>query len=1161
MSHEIIAADAGAARAPAQPSSASDSVSDLDDPRDAPGGDPEDAVRGADQRRFADLDLDPEILQGLEDMGYERPMPVQLAVYGPMSAGRDIMVQSRTGSGKTSAFGIPIAQRIDAESKGAQALILAPTRELALQVSREIAQISIHKGLRVQPIYGGAPIKPQIDALQAGAQVISGTPGRVLDHLRRGTLKPGGIRTLVLDECDEMLSMGFQEEIEKIIEFLPPKGERQTVLFSATIPDEIQRIARRHMNDPEEISLSTGSVAVEEISHFYYVVSGVARTRDLLRVLRAEAPDSAIIFCNTREETNTVAKFLQRQGYDAEAISSDLTQRDRERVMKRMRDRNLHFLVATDVAARGIDISDLSHVINYTFPESPEVYVHRTGRTGRAGKSGVAISLVGPRELGSFYYLKLIYKIRPEERDLPTPEEMGVLHEGERYERVAALVREEPGSEFRALARRVWQSSQGERIVGALVQRLLSQHAADEAAETVALPTREPRIRDERPQDERPREERDERRPGRDERREARSEDRDERRRDRDERRFEDRDERRRDRDERREARFEDRDDRRRDRGERRRDRDEREGRRDRDERREARGEERGREDRAEARHDERPRDERPREARGEERGREDRAEARREPREERPREARGDERGREERREARSDERGREARGEERREARSDERGREERREARSDERGREARGEERREARGDERREAREERVREERPREERREARSDERGREARGEERREARSDERGREARSDERGREPHGEERREASEERIQDERPRDERAREERTEERGDERREARGSEERRDRREERRREKEARREEREARRKERREERRRRGEESDERGVAASAEREGVESTEDERSEDFGGAFDRDADRVASEPARTGRRGGSETRATESTGTAWPAYDELDDEAKEFWETWADEKAERRQAAPSQPRNGERSEARGREAAPTTTVSRSRNGDRPAPSRARDEAPSRTRETAPASTRDEAPASTRDKLGSVPDTAPARPRDTARTRARDEAPARARDEAPARARDEAPARVRDEAPARVRDEAPARARDEAPARVRDTAAARDDEDIESTEHGGPGETARLYVNVGKREGLSASDVRRLLGEGVSEDMASRIGSVALRNTHCYVRVPEDIVDAVIAAAAGKSYEDRELVIERARR
>jgi hypothetical protein len=210
---------------------------------------------------------------------------------------------------------------------------------------------------------------------------------------------------------------------------------------------------------------------------------------------------------------------------------------------------------------------------------------------------------------------------------------------------------------------------------------------------------------------------------------------------------------------------------------------------------------------------------------------------------------------------------------------------------------------------------------------------------------------------------------------------------------------------------------------------------------------------------------------------------------------------------------------------------------------------------------VSRSRNGDRPAPSRARDEAPSRTRETAPASTRDEAPASTRDKLGSVPDTAPARPRDTARTRARDEAPARARDEAPARARDEAPARVRDEAPARVRDEAPARARDEAPARVRDTAAARDDEDIESTEHGGPGETARLYVNVGKREGLSASDVRRLLGEGVSEDMASRIGSVALRNTHCYVRVPEDIVDAVIAAAAGKSYEDRELVIERARR
>jgi ATP-dependent RNA helicase DeaD len=1120
MSHEIIAADADAARAPAQSSPASDPFSDLDDSRDALGSDPEDAASSVDQRRFADLELDPEILQGLEDMGYERPMPVQLAVYGPMSAGRDIMVQSRTGSGKTSAFGIPIAQRIDADSMGAQALILAPTRELALQVSREIAQISIHKGLRVQPIYGGAPIKPQIDALQAGAQVIAGTPGRVLDHLRRGTLKPGNIRTLVLDECDEMLSMGFQEEIEKIIEHLPPTGERQTVLFSATIPDEIQRIARRHMTDPEQISLSTGNIAVAEISHYYYVVSGVARTRDLLKVLRAEAPDSSIIFCNTREETTTVAKFLQRQGYDAEAISSDLTQRDRERVMKRMRDRNLHFLVATDVAARGIDISDLSHVINYTFPESPEVYVHRTGRTGRAGKSGVAISLVGPRELGSFYYLKLIYKIRPEERDLPSPEEMGVLHEGERYERVATLVGEEPSSEFRALARRIWQSNQGERIVGALVQRLLSQHAAEEAAAAARAegqPVREQRARDERPREERPREERprEERRDRGEDRSEARREDRDE--------------------------------------PGGRRERSERSGRRDRDERegRRERRDERVREDRGEARVDERVREDRPRDERREARVREDR------PRDER-REARGEERVREdrprdERREARGEERVREDRPRDER-VREDrpreDRPRDERREARGEERVREDRPrDDRREARGEER--VREDRPREDRPRDERREARGEERVREDRPrDERREARGEERVREARGEARGAErvredrPR-EERLEVREERAPEERPVEERAIDEQVEERS--------GEERRDRRDERRREKEARREEREARRKERRDERRRRGpaDESDEPSIAAGAgEREGAEPAEDardDRAEDFGGTFDRDTDRaIKAEPARAGRKAATESKAAASAHTAWPKDLELDDEAKEFWETWADEKAERRQqAAPSTPRNGNRSETRAHEAAPAApTESRSRNGNGDSA------APARTRDTAPARTRDEAPARTRD-------AAPARTRDEAPARTRDAAPARTRDEAPARTRDEAPARTRDAAPARTRDAAPARTRDEAPAAAR----LHTDDDGESMEQSGPGESARLYVNVGKREGLSASDVRRLLGEGVSEDIASRIGSVALRNTHCYVRVPEDIVDDVIAAAEGKSYEDREIVIERARR
>ena len=426
---------------------------------------------------FDDMGLDADVRQALNTMGYELPMPVQTAVFTPAMAGRDIMVQSQTGTGKTAAFGIPIAQKLDVTVDNVQALALAPTRELALQVARELEKICAVKKLGVVPIYGGAPIRPQIEALQSGAHVVAGTPGRVLDHLKRGTLDPSAIRMLVLDECDEMLSMGFQEEIDAIIDKLPQKDQRQTLLFSATIPNDIQRIARQHMTEPEELAMAHGSVQVDEIDHFYYVVNGVARTRDLLTVLQTERPESAIVFCNTRDDTNVVAKFLSQHGYSAEAISSDLSQRDRERVMKLARDGNLQFLVATDVAARGIDINDLSHVINYSFPESPEVYVHRTGRTGRAGARGVAISLIGPREIGAFYYLKLIYKITPVERTLPSAGQLAVEREGEMYERVVNLVDDTPSAEYRALARRLWQSSEGERVVAALIQRAL--HTGD----------------------------------------------------------------------------------------------------------------------------------------------------------------------------------------------------------------------------------------------------------------------------------------------------------------------------------------------------------------------------------------------------------------------------------------------------------------------------------------------------------------------------------------------------------------------------------------------------------------------------------------------------------------------------------------------------------
>ncbi|HEY4182816.1 MAG TPA: DEAD/DEAH box helicase [Kofleriaceae bacterium] len=366
---------------------------------------------------FDDLALHPDIKKALDDMGYFAPTAVQHAVFGPVSEGKDLLVQSRTGTGKTTAFGLPTLSKIVPTQRTPQALILAPTRELALQVARELTKIGQHRGIVVEAIYGGAPIGKQITNLKNGVHVVVGTPGRVLDHIGRRTLDTKTISTFILDECDEMLSMGFLDDILRVVKEIPEK--KQTLLFSATMPDEVARYSRQHMTNPVQMSLSRDGQTVADIHHAYYIVSGIARSRDLLKVIFAEEPESAIIFCNMRDETTQVAKFLMKQGLDAEALSSDLSQADRERVMGRMKAKNLRFLCATDVAARGIDISNLTHVINFSVPESPESYVHRTGRTGRAGKKGTAISLVGPRELGNFRFVRLTFGLKPEERVLP----------------------------------------------------------------------------------------------------------------------------------------------------------------------------------------------------------------------------------------------------------------------------------------------------------------------------------------------------------------------------------------------------------------------------------------------------------------------------------------------------------------------------------------------------------------------------------------------------------------------------------------------------------------------------------------------------------------------------------------------------------------------
>ncbi|PID38189.1 MAG: hypothetical protein CSB49_06890 [Proteobacteria bacterium] len=316
------------------------------------------------------------------------------------------------------------------------------------------------------------------------------------------------MRLLVLDEADEMLSMGFLEEINAILDALPK--ERQTMLFSATIPGEIERLSERYLKDPKRLYLSEDFVGVREIDHVYYMVTGGDRPADLMKVLEYENPELALIFCNTRDDTARVAEFLDAKGFPTEGISSDLTQSDRERVMKRMRAGELRYLCATDIAARGIDIADLSHVINYSFPESADVYVHRTGRTGRAGRSGVAISLVSPREIGSFYYLKLIHKIYPEERHLPTSEEMTTRREGELHKTLVERYLGKPAQQLHLdLLKRVWSTADGARLLALALEEILEKPKVVRQAPVSRPPRRNERRDEERDEredrDERPR--------------------------------------------------------------------------------------------------------------------------------------------------------------------------------------------------------------------------------------------------------------------------------------------------------------------------------------------------------------------------------------------------------------------------------------------------------------------------------------------------------------------------------------------------------------------------------------------------------------------------------------------------------------------------------
>lgn len=381
--------------------------------------------------------LPQDVRKGVEELGWTAPTPVQERVIPLMREGRDLIVQARTGSGKTGAFGIPIACAVDTERPVTQALVLAPTRELAVQVAGEVETLGRHRGIRTLPIYGGVAYGPQVEGLERGAHVVVGTPGRMLDHIRAGRLDLSNLRILVFDEADELLSLGFWPDMREIHSHLP--GERQSCLFSATIPERVRALSRVFLTEPEFVSLSEGQVAPSEIEHYYCVTPASEKEANLVRILEDQDPESAIIFCNTKDDVRYVTSYLRRRGFDADQISGDLSQAAREEVMRRIKSGELKYLVATDVAARGIDISDLSHVISYSAPSSPEVYVHRTGRTGRAGKAGVAISLVSGFDIGNFKYLQNVNRI--EIQEMPIPSEERIL---ERFrERIAVKVEHE----------------------------------------------------------------------------------------------------------------------------------------------------------------------------------------------------------------------------------------------------------------------------------------------------------------------------------------------------------------------------------------------------------------------------------------------------------------------------------------------------------------------------------------------------------------------------------------------------------------------------------------------------------------------------------------------------------------------------------------------
>jgi ATP-dependent RNA helicase DeaD len=369
--------------------------------------------------KFSDLGLNEKVLRAIDDMGFEEPSNIQAEVIPVLLEGFDAIGQAQTGTGKTLAFGAPILSKFEKKDNKINSIILTPTRELAIQVSDELVRIAKHTRVKVLPVYGGQPIDRQIRAIRSGTDIIVGTPGRVLDLMRRNILDISEVSFLVLDEADEMLNMGFIDDIEEIIK--ATNKDRQTMLFSATMPDEIKKLSKRYMKpDSKHIAIVKNAMTVSTISQFYYEVKQNSRFESFCRIIDVDEPSSAIIFCKTKKGVDELVEAMQARGYSVEGMHGDMNQNQRLNTLRKFKEGNLEFLVATDVAARGIDVENVTHVINYDLPQDIESYVHRIGRTGRANREGTAYTLVTPREYMTLKQIEKVTKSKIKRKDIPT---------------------------------------------------------------------------------------------------------------------------------------------------------------------------------------------------------------------------------------------------------------------------------------------------------------------------------------------------------------------------------------------------------------------------------------------------------------------------------------------------------------------------------------------------------------------------------------------------------------------------------------------------------------------------------------------------------------------------------------------------------------------